>query len=59
MAARPIDTQFPGHGSIDDLTTERSFNSQATWVIDVLGLFLTCYPWVFVETGTGGRPVDW
>ena len=24
---------------IDDLTTERSFSSQATWVIDVLGLF--------------------
>ena len=24
---------------MDDLTTERSFDSQATWVIDVLGLF--------------------
>ena len=24
---------------MDDLKTERSFSSQATWVIDVLGLF--------------------
>ena len=24
---------------MDDFTTERSFDSQATWVIDVLGLF--------------------
>ena len=24
---------------MDDLTTERSFDSQATWVIDVLDLF--------------------
>ena len=28
-----------GHGCIDDLTTERSFDSQATWVIDELFLF--------------------
>ena len=26
--------------AMDDLTTERSFDSQATWVIDALGLFL-------------------
>ena len=32
-------TQFPGYGYIDDLTTERSFDLQATGVIDVLGLF--------------------
>ena len=25
--------QFPGYGCMDDLTTENSFNSQATWVI--------------------------
>ena len=25
---------------MDDLTTERGFDSQATWVIDVPGLFL-------------------
>ena len=33
---------------MDDLTiiTERSFDAQATWVIDVLGI---CYPWVFVQ----------
>ena len=31
--------QSPGHGCIDDLTTERSFDSQATWVIDMLDLF--------------------
>ena len=27
---------FPGHGCMDDLTTESNFNSQATWVIYVL-----------------------
>ena len=31
--------EFPGHGCMDDLITERSFDSQAMWVIDVLGLF--------------------
>ena len=30
---------FLEHGCMDDLTTERSFDSQATLVIDVLGLF--------------------
>ena len=25
---------------MDDLTTDRSFDLQATWLIDVLGLFL-------------------
>ena len=35
-----IATQFPGHGCMDDLTSDRSFDSQATYVIDVLGLFL-------------------
>ena len=25
--------------SMDNITTEHSFNSQATWVIDVIGLF--------------------
>ena len=34
-----IATQFPGLGCMDDLTTKRSFDSQAAWVIDVLGLF--------------------
>ena len=31
--------QFPGHGYMDDLTTECSFNLQVTWVIAMLGLF--------------------
>ena len=34
--ARLIAKQFSGHGGMDDLTIERSFDSQATWVIDVL-----------------------
>ena len=36
----PIDTQFPGLGCIDDLATECSSDSKATWVIDMFGLFL-------------------
>ena len=31
-------TQFPGNKCKVDLTTERSSDSQAAWVIDVLGL---------------------
>ena len=31
--------QFPGNVCMDDLTTELSFDSKATWVIDVLSLF--------------------
>ena len=57
--ACPFATQFPGHGCIDDLTTESKFDSQATWIIVMLGLFLTCYPWVFVKLGKVRRPVDW
>ena len=34
--ARPIATQFPGHGRTDDLTIERRLDWQATWVIGVL-----------------------
>ena len=37
--ARLIDTQFHGHGCMNNLTTQRCIESQATWVIDVLGLF--------------------
>ena len=43
---------------MDDFTTECSFDSQAMCAIDVLGSFLTCYPWVFVQPGTGRCPVD-
>ena len=38
----------PGSPCMDDLTTERSIDSQATRVIDVFAYSLTCYPWVFV-----------
>ena len=31
-------SQFSGHGCMDDPTTERSFDSPVTWVIDMLGL---------------------
>ena len=34
-----ISTQFTGHGYMDDLTTDCSFDLQATCVILVLGLF--------------------
>ena len=43
---------------MEDLTTERSFGSQTTCGIGVLGLFLTSYPWVFVQPGSGRRPVE-
>ena len=46
---RPIATKFPGHGSMIDQTTERSFDSQATWVIDVLGL---CFDLLCVDVFT-------
>ena len=39
MTARKIAIQFPGNGSIDDFTTDSTFESQTTWVIDVLSLF--------------------
>ena len=52
---RLIATQITRHGCMDDLTTESSTDSQATWVVDVLGL---CCPRVFVQPGTGIRPVD-
>ena len=56
----PIATQFPGHGCMDDLTTEHSFDLQDMWDNVVLGLFLlTCHPWVIVQPGTGRRPINW
>ena len=58
---RPIAIQFLGHGCMDDLTTGRSFESLATWVIDVLGLllFLTRIPWLFVQPVTDRSLVNW
>ena len=38
--ARPIATQFHGHLCVNDLTTERNFDSQITWVINVRSLYL-------------------
>ena len=44
---------------IDDIATEHSFDSKATWVIDVFGLFfVTCYPLVIVQPDTDRRQVD-
>ena len=43
MCSHPIATSFPGHVCINDLTTERSFDSQALWVIDVLDLFFDMF----------------
>ena len=39
------------------MTAERSFDSKAARVIDVLDIFI--YPWVCVQPGTGRRPTDW
>ena len=53
--------QFPGHGCMDDLTTERSFDLQATWVIDVLGKFFDMLSMGFCTTRrcqTSGRLVQ-
>ena len=36
-----------GHGFMNKLKTEQSFDSQATRVIGVHGPLLTYYPWVF------------
>ena len=36
-------TQSPGHGCMDDVTTERSFDSRGTCLNDVLVSSLTCY----------------
>ena len=43
---------------MDDLTTERSFDSKAMLVIDVLG-FLDMLSMGVVQPGTGRHPVDW
>ena len=48
------------HECMDDLTTERGVDLQATWVIDVLdSVFFTCYIWVIAQPGTSRRLVDW
>ena len=45
---RPYSQMPTGSPGMDDLTTERSIDPQATRVIDVFAYTLTCYPWVFV-----------
>ena len=57
--ARLTAIHFSGHGCMYDLTNERSLDSQGMLFIDVLGLLLTCYPWVFVEADVGRHLVDW
>ena len=49
------------HECMDDLTTERSFDSQATWVIDVLGIYFDISSIVMSTTRhwkTSGRLVQ-
>ena len=41
------------------MTSQLSVAFATWWVIDVLAYFITCYLWVFVQPGTGRRPVDW
>ena len=43
MTASLIATQFPGYGCMDDFTTERDYDSQATWVITMLGIFVDMF----------------
>ena len=54
----PIATEFPGHECMDDLTDERSFDSQVRRIIDVFGLFVTFYPWESVQPVADRRPAD-
>ena len=49
--AGPIATQLPGHGCIDDFITECSFDSQATWIMDGLGLFFDMFSMCVCTTG--------
>ena len=54
-------TFFPRHGCMDDLITERSIGPQATWVIDVPGLFVDMFSTGVCTTGhmqTSGRLVQ-
>ena len=44
---------------MDNLTTEASFELQATWVIYGLGLYFDILTMVAVQPGTGRSPVDW
>ena len=41
-------TQFPEYGCMDNLTTKRSFDSQAPRVIDMVGVYLLLHLWLAV-----------
>ena len=59
--AQTIATQFPGHGGMDDLKTERNFYLQATLVIGVLGLYIDMLPkgaCITRHSQTSGRMVN-
>ena len=43
----------------EDLTIEHSFDSQVTWVIDVLGLYFDMLSMGVRTTRHWRRPVDW
>ena len=60
--ARPVVTQFLDHGCMDDLTIKRTFDSQATCVIDVLGLYFEMLSMGMCTTRhwqISGRLVQW
>ena len=59
MTACPIAIQFSGHGSVDDLTAEHGFDSKLRLPLMCLAYFLTFYPLVFIQPGTGRLLVDW
>ena len=55
-----IAAQFPGNGCKDDLTTEHSFESQATWVIVVFVFYFRhVIHGCLYNQDTGRQPVDW
>ena len=54
---RPHATKSPGFVCMDDLTTKRSFDLQATWAIGLLGLLLAILS-TGVCTTRHRRPVD-
>ena len=56
---RPQPLLPPRHGCVDDLITVCSFDSQATWVIDVLGLIFDMLSMGACKTSTGSRRVEW
>ena len=55
--ARLIVSQFPGHECMDDLRTEGSFDTPATWVIGVMVIFTGVRKTRHWQTS--GRLVQW